>query len=87
MIRRLIGRMFLWAMKDYVDNTHGRLLDVERHFVTKRDEKGNAVETLADVPLEQRKVRVFSPRGKSWHQIQTYLEATEGGRRVNDGSR
>jgi len=60
-----------------------RLLDLERHFVTKRDEKGNATETLADIPVQNRtrnKTKQGPLKGRSWHQVQRYLEETDGGR-------
>ena len=59
----------------------GRLKDVERHFVTKRDDKGNPTETLADVPLADRKSRETKLRGATWAQRKAFLEATDGGRR------
>jgi hypothetical protein len=57
-----------------------RIKDLERHFVTKRDESGKAIETLADVPLEERKEREHKLRGLSWPQRKAMLEATDGGR-------
>jgi hypothetical protein len=67
----------------------GRLKDVERHFVTKRDREGLPVETLADVPLEKRKEKEMKPRmaGMSWAQRKAYLEATDGERRAPVGER
>ena len=59
-----------------------RIRDLERHFVTKRDDKGNVTETLADVPVENRKELKHTPRGMSWAQTKAWLERTDGGRRV-----
>jgi hypothetical protein len=62
----------------------GRLHDLERHFVTKRNAEGKPVETLADVPLEERKERQqMRTRGMSWQQKKAWLEATDGGRRLD----
>lgn len=60
----------------------GRLLDLEKHFVTKRDQTGQPIQTLADVKLEDR--REFRPRqaGMNWQQRRAVLEATDGGRRA-----
>jgi hypothetical protein len=59
-----------------------RLLDIERHFVTKRDAHGAPTETLADVPVEKRKELKPSLRGLSWPQRRAVLEETDGGRRL-----
>lgn len=60
-----------------------RLLDVERHFVTKRDKLGAPTETLADVPVQQReKLRDQRQAGMSPHQRRMWLEATDGGTRA-----
>lgn len=58
-----------------------RLKTVEAHFVTKRDEHGRVTETLADVPLEQRK-ELKTPRmaGMSMAMRLAWLEKTDGGR-------
>jgi hypothetical protein len=65
----------------------GRLKDVERHFVTKRDREGAPLETLADVPLEKRKELKPRMAGMSWTQRKAYLEATDGERRAPVGER
>lgn len=57
-----------------------RVLDLERHFVTKRNEQGLPTETLADVPLADRKDRRLRTAGMSWPQRQRIYEATDGGR-------
>jgi len=57
-----------------------RVLDLERHFVTKRDANGSPTETLADVPLEKRK-KAESLKGLSWPQRKWILELTDGGRK------
>lgn len=62
-----------------------RVKDLERHFVTRRDESGKAIETLADVPLAQRKEREFTTRGMSSMQRRAALEATDGGRIIRNG--
>jgi hypothetical protein len=65
-----------WLLADF----DARLKDVERHFVTKRHpETGLPIETLADVPLADRKPHI-KPRGMSWNQKRAYLEATDGGK-------
>lgn len=58
-----------------------RVFDLERHFVTKRNEQGIVVETLADVPVDKRKDVKKAQRGKSWQQRKALLELTDGGRR------
>lgn len=73
MIRKLLRQ---WLG---VDDCAGRVTDIERHFVTKRDEHGQPVETLADVPLSQRKPYKPSMAGLSWPQRRALLEMTEGG--------
>lgn len=63
-----------------------RIKDLERHFVTKRDENGAVVETLADVPIAKRKdlkERVMpSQKGLTWMQRRALLEVTDGGRKL-----
>lgn len=66
-----------------VAELESRLLDIEKHFVTKRDPVTHAVtETLAD-----RQQRKFKPKRVSWTQTRQWLEATDGGRKVPDGER
>lgn len=62
------------------DELNARILDLERHFVTRYNAEGKAVETLADVPLEQRKEREHKMRGMSMEQRRRWLEETDGGR-------
>jgi hypothetical protein len=50
-----------------------RIRDLERHFVTKRDEHGAVVETLADIPVEKRNP-VRPLRGMNWQQRKRWLE-------------
>ena len=64
-----------------VSELDGRLLTVERHFVTKRDDKGRALQTLDEVPLKERK-DLKPPRGMSWPQYRRYMEETDGGRNL-----
>jgi len=66
-----------------IENLAIRTLDLERHFVTRRDEAGRPLETLADVPVGERKN--IHPRGMSWQQRKQWLEATDGGRMVARG--
>lgn len=73
-LRRLILRLL--GLEDLAD----RLKDLERQFVTKRNEQGQIVETLADVPLAERKDRRQKMAGMSWQQRQKWYEATDGGR-------
>ena len=73
MLKRLLIR---WLLTDH----ESRLKDLERHFVTKRDASGTPTETLADVPLEQRKPRQHNLAGASWDQRRAWLEKTDGGR-------
>lgn len=67
-----------WLLADL----EGRMKDVERHFVTKRDSSGGITETLADVPLQARKDKQIKLRGLSPLQKRAYLERTDGGRLV-----
>jgi hypothetical protein len=66
-----------------ISDHQARLLDLERHFVTKRDAEGAPVETLADVPVSRRQ-ELKQPRtaGLSWPQRRAVLEATDGGTRA-----
>lgn len=77
MVRKLLIR---WLLHD-VDL---RLKDIERHFVVKRDELGKPVQTLADVPVKDRK-ELLKPSlaGMSWPQRRAILEQTDGLRKVN----
>jgi hypothetical protein len=68
-----------WLFPDFEE----RLKDLERHFVTKRNERGMAIETLADVPLKERAERKNRTKGMTWQQRKQYLEETDGGRLVN----
>lgn len=65
-----------------LDTVEARLIDLEKHFVTKRNEKGEPIETLADVPLADRKARRNKMAGLSMQQRLRYLEKTDGGTRV-----
>ena len=74
-----------WITKAKLADIEGRLKDLERHFVTKRDSGGVPIETLADVPLEERKKRkkrVPELRAMSMQQRLQWLEKTDGGRRL-----
>lgn len=64
------------------DEMNARILDLERHFVTRYNDEGKPIETLADVPLEQRKERETKMRGMSMAQRRAWLEATDGGRNL-----
>lgn len=60
-----------------------RLQDLERHFVTKRDQAGAPIETLADVPPSKRgELRNPKRAGMSPQQYVRWLEATDGGTRA-----
>jgi hypothetical protein len=76
-MKRLETLLLRWFFPD-VD---ARLKDLERHFITKRDQQGLPTETLADVPVADR-VKLKKPRGLSWEQRRTWLERTEGGRNL-----
>lgn len=69
------------------DEQERRLFDLERHFVTKRDEKGQPIQTLADVPVKDRKElkTPTSMRGMTMQQRLAWLEKTDGGRRLPNG--
>ena len=56
-----------------------RLYDIERHFVTKRDEQGHPIETLAD-----RAKRATPPKRVTMAQLCKWLSATDGGRKVDE---
>lgn len=71
----------MFISKKELDGLKQRILDLERHFVTKRDAHGAPTETLADVPVEKRKDLRPSLRGLSWPQKKAILEETDGGRR------
>lgn len=72
-----------WITKKKLAELEGRIADIERHFVTRRDPHTNEpIETLADVPLEKRKERKVSMKGLSWPQRRALLEETDGGRRA-----
>lgn len=62
------------------DEYERRLLDLERHFVTKRDQQGQPIQTLADVPVKDRKEFKPSLRGMTMQQRRQWLEETDGGR-------
>ncbi len=60
-----------------------RLVDLERQFVTRRNEVGDITETLADVPVEKRaELRKRKAAGMNWQQRKRWLEATDGGSRA-----
>lgn len=65
-----------------IDKLDARLYTVEKHFVTRRDQAGGVVETLADVPLDKRKELKPKRAGMSPQQYLRYLEATDGGTRA-----
>lgn len=65
-----------------LETLEDRLTDLERHFVTKRNEKGEVIETLADVPIADRKERRKKLSGMSMKQRLRWLEQTDGGTRV-----
>jgi hypothetical protein len=74
-----LKQIFLrWLLAD----VEARLIDLEKHFVTKRNEKGEPIETLADVPLSDRAARRQKLAGMSMQQRLKWLERTDGGTRV-----
>ena len=76
-----MNRLKLWLKRLLgIDQLEQRIIDLERHFVTRRDETGKVVETLADVSLEKRKERATRPRGMSTQQLREWAEKTDGGR-------
>lgn len=68
------------------DEQEKRILDLERHFVTKRDDKGAVLQTLADVPVKDRKEFKPSLRGMNMQQRRAWLEETDGGRILQQGA-
>jgi hypothetical protein len=60
-----------------MEDLEDRLLALERHFVTKRDETGKILETLAD----RRKRGAQPPSRVKWQQMRRWLEETDGGRK------
>jgi hypothetical protein len=84
MIRKLIARIIAWALSGWVEEAEQRIIDLERHFVTKRKPDGSVAETLADVPVEERHrlPKNSGLRGASMQQRLRWLERTEGGTRV-----
>lgn len=74
-----LKQIFLrWLLSD----VEARLIDLEKHFVTKRGPKGEVEETLADVPLAERSARRNRLAGMSMQQRLKWLERTDGGTRV-----
>lgn len=78
-------RLPIVTRKEYerkIADLEGRVADLERHFVTKRNAEGGVIETLADVPLAKREPkRKVSSKGMTWQQKRNLLELTDGGRR------
>jgi hypothetical protein len=65
-----------------IANLEARIKDLERHFVTQRNEAGEVTQTLADVPVEKR--NISRPlRGMNWDQRRRWLEKTDGGRNIS----
>ncbi len=62
-----------------------RLLDIEKHFVTKRDETGKVVETLAD--RAKRRMSATPPKGVTIAQLCKWFSITDGGRKVGEPER
>lgn len=65
-----------------LDDHQARLVDIETHFVTQRDDKGRPTQTLADVPVADRKHLKPNLAGATWQQRKAWLEATDGGRKL-----
>jgi hypothetical protein len=78
MIQRWLRKILLKFLG--LEHVAARLDDLERHFVTRRDQAGAPVETLADIPPEKREElrRARKQAGMSWPQRKAYLEATDG---------
>lgn len=75
-------KFFLITRKEHeakVAELEQRLVDIEKHFVTKRDESGNVIETLAD-----RQKKKFKPTRVTWQQTRRFLEVTDGGRKLGE---
>lgn len=67
-----------------LDKLEARILDCERQFVTRRNEAGEITQTLADVPIEQRKqIPPVRLKGMSIQQRIAWAERTDGGRKNN----
>jgi len=77
--------MWPWEYERKIKELELRILDLERHFVTKRNDKGEVSQTLADVPVTERKTLRSPTRGMNWAQRKQWLEATDGGRRAPHG--
>ena len=71
-------KLLNWLFPDL----EARLIDIERHFVTRRDAKGMVTETLADVPVAERIRRRTGMRGMSVQQRLRWLEVTDGGQNI-----
>lgn len=80
----------LLTKKDY-DTLDKRITSVEHQYVVERDpQSNNVIKTLADIPVDDRngiaqarERRAKSPMaGKPWNQRRRWLEATDGGRKV-----
>ena len=79
-LKRFKELLIRWLELDKLDL---RLVDVERHFVTKRDAAGKVTETLAEKAAERDgrplpKMR----RSRSWDQQRRFLEADSAARAI-----
>lgn len=70
---------FVWRKEH--EEVLARLADIERHFVTKRDEQGRVIETLAD----RHRNGVKPPKRVTMKQLCKWLEQTDGGRKLSNG--
>jgi len=74
----LKAKLRLWLFPEIEE----RFKTIERQFVTRRDEGGRIVQTLADVPVEKRKELHANLAGMSIAQRRAWAERTDGGRIV-----
>ena len=84
MLKRIKEWLIRWLELDKLDL---RLVDVERHFVTKRDAAGKVTETLAEKAAERDgRPLPHKLRSRSWDQKRRMLEAESMARAIEKAS-
>jgi hypothetical protein len=78
MIRRWILKFL--GLDEQLERMNQRLVDIENHFVTRRDpQSGQPIETLAQRQAEKdgRPSPAPMQRGRNWNQVRRLLEAED----------
>jgi hypothetical protein len=78
MIRRWILKFL--GLDEQLERVNQRLVDIENHFVTRRDPaSGQPIETLAQRQAEKdgRPSPAPMQRGRNWNQVRRLLEAED----------